>query len=168
MTFIYSSFIIMNYGPWIMVWCSVQNCSWLKQPPLKRGMYCVLCLAVQSCPTLCDPMERRGWQATVHGDSPGKNTGVVAVSSSRGSSQPRDWTQVFRIAGRFFTIWATKNAGVGSLSLLQGIFPTEELNWGLLDCRQILYQLDYQGSPRRGLQFHLLFQRQWSTDILED
>ena len=32
----------------------------------------------------------------------------VAMSSSRGSSQPRDWTQVSRIAGRFFTIWATK------------------------------------------------------------
>ena len=39
-----------------------------------------------------------------------------------------------------------KNTGVGSLSLLQ-IFPTQELNWGLLHCRQILYQLSYQGSP---------------------
>ena len=40
-----------------------------------------------------------------------------------------------------------KNPGVGSLSLLQGIFPTQESNWGLLHCRQILYQLSYQGSP---------------------
>ena len=40
-----------------------------------------------------------------------------------------------------------KNTGVGSLSLLQGIFPTQELNQGLLHCRQILYQLSYQGSP---------------------
>ena len=39
-----------------------------------------------------------------------------------------------------------KNIGVGSLSLLQQIFPTQELNWGLLHCRQILYQLSYQGS----------------------
>ena len=37
-----------------------------------------------------------------------------------------------------------KNTGVGSLSLLQGIFPTQELNWGLLNCRKILYQLIYQ------------------------
>ena len=37
-----------------------------------------------------------------------------------------------------------KNTGVGSLSLLQRIFPTQELNWGLLHCRQILYQLSYQ------------------------
>ena len=40
-----------------------------------------------------------------------------------------------------------KNSGVGSLSLLQWIFPTQELNLGLLHCRQILYQLSYQGSP---------------------
>ena len=36
-----------------------------------------------------------------------------------------------------------KNTGVGSLSLLQGIFLTQESNWGLLHCRQILYQLSY-------------------------
>ena len=40
-----------------------------------------------------------------------------------------------------------KNTGVGSLSLLQWIFPTQESNRGLLHCRWILYQLSYQGSP---------------------
>ena len=39
-----------------------------------------------------------------------------------------------------------RNTGVGSLSLLQWIFLTQELNWGLLYCRWILYQLSYQGS----------------------
>jgi len=39
-----------------------------------------------------------------------------------------------------------KNTGVVSLSLLQGIFPTQESNWGLLHGRWILYQLSYQGS----------------------
>ena len=39
-----------------------------------------------------------------------------------------------------------KNTGVGSLSLLQGIFPTQELNQGLLHCRRILYQLSYQAN----------------------
>ena len=39
------------------------------------------------------------------------------------------------------------NTGVGSHSLLQGIFPTQELNWGLSHCGQILYQLSYQGNP---------------------
>ena len=40
-----------------------------------------------------------------------------------------------------------KNTGVGSLSLLQGILLIQELNWGLLHCRWILYQLSYEGSP---------------------
>ena len=42
--------------------------------------------------------------------------------------------------------WKPKNTGVGSLSLLQGIFLTQELNQGLLHCRRILYQLSY-GEP---------------------
>ena len=74
----------------------------------------------------------------------------IAMPSSRGSSQPRDHTQVSHIAGRFFTIWATrkpKNTGVGSLFLLQEIFPTQGSNPGLPHCRQILYCLSHQGSP---------------------
>ena len=43
--------------------------------------------------------------------------------------------------------WMPKNTGVGSLSLLQGIFPIQESNQGLLHGRQILYQLSYQGTP---------------------
>ena len=41
-------------------------------------------------------------------NSPGQNTGVVAIPFFRGSSQSRDWTQVSCTAGRFFTIWATR------------------------------------------------------------
>ena len=41
-----------------------------------------------------------------------------------------------------------QNSGVGSLFLLQGIFPTQESNRDLLPCRLILYQLSHQGSPR--------------------
>ena len=76
------------------------------------------------------------------------------------SSQPRDWTQVSHITGGFFTSWATRegqNTGVSSLSLLQRIFPTQELNWGLLHCRQILYQLSYEGSPSFGLSMVFLW-----------
>ena len=46
-----------------------------------------------------------------------------------------------------------KNTGVGSHSHRQGFFPTQESNWGLLRCRWILYQLRYQGSPRKD--YHL-------------
>ena len=42
-----------------------------------------------------------------------------------------------------------KNTGVGSLSLLQWIFLTQESNQGLPHCRRILYQQSYQGSPKR-------------------
>ena len=44
-----------------------------------------------------------------------------------------------------------KSTGMGSLSLLQQIFVTQESNWGLLRCRWNLYQLSYQGSPPRYL-----------------
>ena len=44
-----------------------------------------------------------------------------------------------------------KKTGVGSLSLLQGIFLTQESNRGLWNCSQILYQLSYQGSPEEQL-----------------
>ena len=39
------------------------------------------------------------------------------------------------------------NTGVGSLALLQGIFLAQESNQGLLHCRQILYQMSYEGRP---------------------
>ena len=70
----------------------------------------VLCFVTQLCPILCDPMDCSPPGSSVHGDSPGKNTGVC------------------------------------SLSLLQGVFLTQESNWGLLHCRWIIYQLSYQGS----------------------
>ena len=50
----------------------------------------------------------------------------------------------------FGTSWTSpgQNTGVGSPSLLQGIFPNQGSNPGLLHCRQILYQLSHKGSPR--------------------
>ena len=49
-----------------------------------------------------------------------------------------------------YSPWSSlgQNTGVGSLSLLQGIFPTQGSNPGLLHCRRILYQLSYKGSPK--------------------
>ena len=50
---------------------------------------------------------------------------------------------------RLFSPWNSlgQNTGVGSLSLLQAIFPTQGSNPGLLHCRWFLYQLSYKGSP---------------------
>ena len=42
-----------------------------------------------------------------------------------------------------------QNTGVGSLSLFQGIFQSQELNLGLLNCRQVLYHLSHQGNTCR-------------------
>ena len=52
---------------------------------------------------------------------------------------------------RFLCPWNSpgQNTGVGSHSLLQGIFPTPRSNWGLLHCRLILYQLSYEEAPIR-------------------
>ena len=77
-------------------------------------------------------------------NSPGQNTGVGSLSLLQG---------IFPTQGsKFFTSQATgepKNTGVGSLSPLQQILPTQELNQGLLHCRQILYQLSFRGSPNQ-------------------
>jgi len=59
----------------------------------------------QSCPTLCDPIN-----CMVHGILKARILEWVAFLFSRGSSQPRDQTQVSRIAGKFFTSWATREA----------------------------------------------------------
>ena len=100
---------------------------------------------VQSYPTLCNPMN-----CTVHGILQARMLEWVAILFTRGSSQPKDITQVPH------TVWADslpakpqgkpKNTWVGSLSLLQLIFPNQESNKGLLQCRWILYQLSYEGS----------------------
>ena len=92
----------------------------------------------QSCPTLCNPMD-----CTVHGILQARIPEWVAFPFSRGSSNPG-------IQPKSPTLQADslpaelrekpKNTGVGSLSLLQQLFPIQELNRGLLHCRRILYQ----------------------------
>ena len=69
---------------------------------------CVCVLVAQSCPTLCDPMGCSPPGSSVCGISPARILEWVAISFSRGSSWPRDWTQVSCIAGRLFTVWATR------------------------------------------------------------
>ena len=63
-------------------------------------------LVAQSCPTLCDPMDCSPQGSSVHGILQARILQWVAISFSRASSQPRDWTWVTCTAGRFFTIWA--------------------------------------------------------------
>ena len=62
----------------------------------------------QSCLTLCDPRDRNLPGSSVHGILQARVLECFAIPSSRESSQPRDWTQVFFMSGRFFTVWDTK------------------------------------------------------------
>ena len=61
-----------------------------------------------SCLTLCDPMDCSLPGSSIHGIFQARVLDWAAISFSRGSSQPRDWTQVFCIVGRRFTVWATR------------------------------------------------------------
>ena len=118
------------------------------------------------------PMDGSPPGSSAHGIPQARILEWVAISFSRESSQPRDWTQVSGIAGRFFTISTTRkaqsvvsdslqpqqlyspwnssgqNTEVGSLSLFLEIFPTQGLNLGLPLCKWILYQLSHKGSQR--------------------
>ena len=64
----------------------------------------------QSCPTLCDPMNCSLPCSSIRGILQTRILEWVAISFSRRSSQPRDWSWVSHIAGRCFTIWATREA----------------------------------------------------------
>ena len=65
-------------------------------------------LVSQSCLTLCDPMNCSPPGSSVHGFLQARILEWVAIPFSRGSSPPRDWTWISCIAGRCFTIWATR------------------------------------------------------------
>ena len=62
----------------------------------------------QSCPTLCDLMDCSLPGSSVHGVFQARVLEWFAISLSRGSSHPRDWTQVSHIVSRHFTVWATR------------------------------------------------------------
>ena len=111
----------------------------------------VLCLVTQSCLTLCNPwttcqaplsmeilqariLERVATLSPGHLPNPGIEARSPTLQEESLPSVP---------PGK------PKNTGVGSLSLLQGLFPTQESNPGLPHCRQLLYQLSYQYLPRK-------------------
>ena len=94
-------------------------------------------------------MDKKAWRAVIHGVTKNwtrlsdwtelnwvniaenKNESCLVVSNNL---QPHE----------LYSLWNSPETWVGSLSLLQGIFKTQGSNRGLLHCRQILYQLNYQ------------------------
>ena len=104
-----------------------------KKQPMCFQDTCLFCPLIkvkvkfpQSCLTFCDPMDCR-----VFGIFRARILEWVAVPFSRGLSQPRDRTQVSSTSVDSLPVkpqGKPKNTGVGSLSLLQGIFPSQESN----------------------------------------
>ena len=87
-TFLSKLLILQNTEAWISEWSEV----------------------TQSCPTLCDPMNCSLPSFSVRGIFQATVLEWVAISFSRGSSQPRDQTWVSCIADSRFTLWATREA----------------------------------------------------------
>ena len=124
-------------------------------PSIKNLSMCLLsmlCLIALLCLTLATPWTITHQAPLTMGILQARLLEWVATPSSRASSRSRDGTQVFRIAGKFFSLHSEppgkpQNTGVGSPSLLQGFFLSQEWNQGLLPCRWIPSQLSHQGSP---------------------
>ena len=98
----------------------------------------------QLCPALCDPMDYR-----VHGILQARILEWLAFLFSRDLPNPGMEPRSPSLQVDSLPVeppGKPKNTGIGSLSLLHQMFPTLELNWGLLHCRRILYQLSYQGN----------------------
>ena len=89
----------------------------------------------QSCPTLCDPMDCSLPGSSIHGVFQARILEWVAISFSRGSFRPRDWTQVSHIVGRRFTIWATREVyWKRALNFTGLVFCTPKPNFLRRDC----------------------------------
>ena len=145
----------------------------------------------------CNPMGCSLPGSSIHGILQARILEQVAISFSRGSSWPRNRTQVSCITGSYkgspLLEWAVvplprglpnpgieprsptlqadsllseppgkpKNTGVGSLSFLQRTFPIQELNLGLLHCRQTFHPLSHQGSLNCQGSPSLILERFW-------
>ena len=92
----------------LRVFAPAFHSAWTTIPPTATWSVKSGSEVAQSCPTLCDPMDCSPPGTSIHGLSQARILEWVAISSSRGSSWPRDQTQVSCIAGRLFTVWATR------------------------------------------------------------
>ena len=118
---------------------------------------CFCAKLLQSCLTLFDPMDCSSPGPSVHGILQARILEWVAMPSSRGSSQPRDWTQVSHTAGKFFTIWTTSNIWyLASFHMLMGYSSILSGEMSI----QVLYSLT-------GLPIFLLLMCRRSFSILD-
>ena len=140
--YVINSMLSCSVAQLCLTLCNPVNGSTLGFPVLLylQSMY----LVTQLYLTLWNPMDYSPPGSSVYGDSPGKNTGVGCHALLQGNlphpgikpSSPSLLADSLpsEPPGK------PKYTGVSSLSLLQGIFPTQELNQSLLHCKQILHQ----------------------------
>ena len=89
----------------------------------------------QSCPTLSDPMDCSLPGSSIHGQEYWSGCHCLCIQFFA-----FPWTVAYQTP-------QSLNTGLGNHFFLQGIFPSQGSNPGLLYCRQILYHLSHQGSP---------------------
>ena len=100
-------------------WCHTTFLQWLNWTEI-----------AQSCRTLCDPMDCSLPGSSIHEIFQARVLEWVAISFSRGSSQPRDRTLVSRITGRRFKLWATREALCMEVSACNSGDLGSVLGWG--------------------------------------
>ena len=111
-----------------------------------RNISGCVCSVALLCPTLCDTMDCSLPGSSVHGIFQARIMEWVGISYSRDLPNPGIEPRSPALQADSLPAQPPgkpKNTGVGGLSLLQGVFLTEELNWGLKHRRRILYQLNY-------------------------
>ena len=125
--------------------------------------YCLLTFSyvcAKSCLTLCDPKDCSPPGSSGHGDSPSKKTSVgchTLLNPCLPNPGIEPTSPTWQADSLLSEMPGKRdNTGVGTLSLLQGNFSTQELKRGLLHCRQILYQMSYPGSPNIQLYYVLI------------
>ena len=90
---------------------------------------CVCVLVAQLCLTLCDPIDYSPPGSSVHGILQARILEWVAILFFSGSCRPRDWTCISCSAGRFFTIWATREAHFSYMFIFSGRMYIESFNF---------------------------------------
>ena len=111
----------------------------------------------QPCPTLRKPMDCSLPGSSIHGIFQARILEWVAISFSRGSSRPRDWTQVSHIVGRRFTLWATRWEGAGKPRWRQ--WPERR------QTAKTAVQFDKKVGEERKIKLELYYKKGWTIRI---
>ena len=114
---------------------------------------------------VCDslrPMDYSPSSSSVHGILQARIPEWVAIPFSRGSSWPRDWSQVSCTAGRFFTVWATRETPSSSSLRIKSLnYSREWGNWGVIKGRSSFHSGKGWEKRRRGISKHPLKRNLW-------